>query len=93
MEIRDQLTLELISILQPAETILYLTGPLAYAPDGRSIACASDTAIIIWDIQTGGVAKEIKHSTKSISVACVCVCASIILPSARRPEESPINDY
>jgi len=24
---------------------------------------------------------------------CVCVCASIILPSAQRPEESPINNY
>jgi len=69
VEIRDQLTLELISILRPAETIPQLTGPLAYAPDGRSIACVSDTAIIIWDIQTGGVAKEIKRRTKSISLA------------------------
>jgi len=59
VEIRNQLTLELITILQPPETILDLTGPLAYSPDGRSIACASDIAIIIWDIQTGGVAKEI----------------------------------
>ena len=66
--IRDQLTLELIAILQPTKTIRYLTGPLAYSPDGRSIACGSDTAIIIWDIQTGGVAKEIKRSTRSISL-------------------------
>ena len=63
VEIRNQLTLELITILQPTETI-YLTGPLAYSPDGRSIACTSDTAIIIWDIQTGGVAEEIECSTK-----------------------------
>ena len=68
-EIRDQLTLELITILQPPETIPRLTGPLAYSPDGRSIACASDTAIIICDIQTGGVAKEVKCGTKSISLA------------------------
>ena len=67
-EIRDQLTLELITTLQPTETIPHLMGPLAYSPDGRSIACASDTAIIIWDIQTGGVAKEIKCSTKGISL-------------------------
>ena len=36
------------------------TGSLAYSPDGRSLACASSGAIVIWDIQTGGVAKVIK---------------------------------
>ena len=66
VEIRSQLTLELITILQPPKMIPDLTGPLAYSPDGRSIACASDTAIIIWDIQTGGVAKEIRCSAKNI---------------------------
>ena len=68
VEIRNQLTLELITILQPTDTIRRLTGPLAYSPDGRSIACASDTAIHIWDIQTGGVAKEIERSTNNISL-------------------------
>jgi len=68
VEIRNQLTLELITILQPTETTPRLTGPLAYSPDGRSIACASDTAILIWDIQTGGVAKEIECSPKNISL-------------------------
>jgi len=68
VEIRIQLTLELITILQPPEMIPDLTGPLAYSPDGRSIACASDTAIIIWDIQTGGVAKEIGCGTKNIAL-------------------------
>jgi len=68
VEIRNQLTLELITILQPPETIPDLTGPLVYSPDGRSIACASDIAIIIWDIQTGGVAKEIKCSAHNISL-------------------------
>ena len=61
VEIRNQLTLELITILQPPETIPDLKGSLAYSPDGRSIACTSNTAIIIWDIQTGGVATEIKR--------------------------------
>ena len=60
VEIRNQLTLELITILQCTETVPYLKGPLAYSPDGRSIACASYDDIIIWDIQTGGVAKEIR---------------------------------
>ena len=68
VEIRNQLTLELITTLQPTGTIPHLTGPLAYSPDGRSIACASDTAIIIWDIQTGGVAEEIKCSPNNISL-------------------------
>ena len=68
VEIRNQLTLELITTLQPAETIPHLAGPLAYSPDGRSIACASDTAIIIWDIQTGGVAKEVECGPGHISL-------------------------
>jgi hypothetical protein len=33
VEIRNQLTLELITTLQPAETIRHLVGPLAYSPD------------------------------------------------------------
>ena len=68
VEIRNQLTLELITILQPTKTIPRLMGPLAYSPDGRSIACASYPAITIWDIQTGGVAEEIECSAKSISL-------------------------
>ena len=68
VEIRNQLTLEPITILQRTETVPYLTGPLAYSPDGRSIACASDAAIIIWDIQTGGVAKEIKCNADNMSL-------------------------
>ena len=35
-------------------------GTHAYSPDGHSLACASNSAIIIWDIQTGGVAKQIQ---------------------------------
>lgn len=33
--------------------------------DERSIACASDSCIIIWDIQTGGVAKELSCGTSA----------------------------
>jgi len=61
VEIRNQLTLELITILRPTEAIPRLMDPLGYSPDGRFIACTSDTGVIIWDIQTGGVAKEIQH--------------------------------
>jgi WD40 repeat protein len=61
VEIRNQLTLELLTTLHPTEGSIFLTGPLAYSPDGRSLACSSSRAIIIWDIQTGGVLKEDKH--------------------------------
>ena len=60
LEIRDALTLELLPTIQPTKPTSQLTGTLAYSPDGRSLACASSTAIIIWDIQTGGIAKEIQ---------------------------------
>jgi len=68
VEIRNQLTLEPIAILWPTEAIPDLTGRLAYSPDGRFIACASKTGVIIWDIQTGGVAKEIQHRAEKISL-------------------------
>ena len=68
VEIRSQLTLELITTFHPTETIPHLKSPLAYSPDGRSIACASDTAIIIWDVQTGGAAKEIECSANNLSL-------------------------
>ena len=66
VEIRDPLTLELLSTLKPIEPTLQLTGPLAYSPDGHSLACLSKTAIIIWDIQTHEVAKEIKYNNSGL---------------------------
>jgi WD40 repeat protein len=68
IEIRNQLTLELLTTLRPTKDSISLPGPLAYSPgrslayshDGRSLACSSSSAITIWDIQTGGVLKEDK---------------------------------
>jgi len=60
VEVRDPLTSELLSTLQPSKSAPKLTGPLAYSPDGCSLCCVSNTAIIIWDTQTGGVAKQIE---------------------------------
>ena len=69
VEIRNHLTFELLTTLQSTETTPLLAGPLAYSPDGRSIACSSNTAIFIWDIQTGGVAGEIhRDGTEMISL-------------------------
>jgi len=62
VEIRDALSSELVSTL--AEPDVYPGQGLAYSPDGRSIACLSDTLIIL-DIQTGGAAKRIQHSPSS----------------------------
>jgi hypothetical protein len=69
VEIWDTLTLE-------RHSTLWSTGPsrklqdipacspdgITYSPDGRSLACysSSSTAIIIWDIQTGGVVDGIE---------------------------------
>ena len=68
VEIWDILTLEKCSTLKPANLSCKLQdisghfpNRIAYSPDGRSLACYSSfsTAIIIWEIQTGGVVKEI----------------------------------
>ena len=60
VKIRDSLTTERLSTLESSGHTPILMGAHAYSPDGRSLACASGTAILIWDIQTGGVAKEIQ---------------------------------
>jgi len=61
VEIWDPLTFESLSTLTNSGDHLF--GELAYSPDGRSLACLLDTALIIWDIQTGGVAKRTERST------------------------------
>jgi len=60
VEVRDPPSLELLSTLEPTASTFELTGQLAYSPDGRSIASPSRNGIIIWDIQTGGMTKEIE---------------------------------
>jgi WD40 repeat protein len=74
VEIWDILTLEKRSTLRhtnpshklqdtPGQgTFKYLPNGIAYSPDGRSLACysSSSTAIIIWDIKTGGIVNEIE---------------------------------
>ena len=60
VEIRDSLSFELLSTLMPTESSRALTGQSAYSMDGRSIASTFGTLLVIWDIQTGGVAKEIE---------------------------------
>jgi len=60
VEIRDALSAELVSTLTaPNAPPKY---GLAYSPDGQSLAGLSDT-LIIWDIQTGGVAKGTPWNT------------------------------
>ncbi|KAF9783107.1 hypothetical protein BJ322DRAFT_136413 [Thelephora terrestris] len=53
-EIWDALTLKPLSTLQLVKEISRYMPELAYSPDGYSLAGCSDSAIIIWDTQTGG---------------------------------------
>ncbi|KAF9645965.1 hypothetical protein BDM02DRAFT_382706 [Thelephora ganbajun] len=60
VEIRDSPSFELLSTLKLTKpTPDEVSSLLAYSTDGRSIASLSGPSIVIWDIQTGGVAKEI----------------------------------
>jgi hypothetical protein len=63
--IHDPLTFELLSTLLPTEPTSQLLGMLAYSPDGHSLASFSETSLIIWDIQTGGVVKEVLRNEPS----------------------------
>ena len=60
VEIRDALALNLLSTLELPEVTTKFRHGLAYSWDGYSLAGCSSTAIIIWDTQTGGVAKKIE---------------------------------
>ena len=59
MEILDALTLELVSALQSAKVTTRFRPGLAYSPDRRTLVGCSDTSIVIWDAQTGGVVNKI----------------------------------
>ena len=72
IEVRNQLTFELLSLLRfPEDTFPRSDSQLAYSPDGRSLACSAENTIVIWDIQTGGVAKEIVTPPHSRIVSLV----------------------
>ena len=49
---------------------VYLTGKPTYSPDGRSHTLLSNTSLIIWDIQTGGVPKNLKVATRTMFLQC-----------------------
>ena len=58
VEIRNHLTFELLTILQPPNDTPPLVGLPVYSPNERSLACAFSDGVVIWDIQTGGVVKS-----------------------------------
>ena len=60
VEIRNQHTFELFIKLRPTTFSPHFSGTPTYSPDGRSLACRFDDVIFIWDIQTGGVVREIR---------------------------------
>ena len=55
----DSLSLKPLSTLQSTKAATRFRCGLAFSPDGYSLAGCSDVGIIIWDIQTGGVIKEV----------------------------------
>ena len=69
VEIRNQHTFQLLVALKTPKEDSLLKGPLAYSPDGRSIACGFSDGIVIWDIQTGGVARSINSRSNIFSLA------------------------
>ena len=64
VEIRDALSTELVSTFAEPGDYSDRGRALAYSPDGRSLAYLSDV-LKIWDIQTGGEAKEIECNASS----------------------------
>ena len=60
VEIWDALTLKLLFTLKSAKAAARFKHGLSYSPDGHSLAGCSDTAIVIWDTQTGGEVKRIE---------------------------------
>jgi len=62
-EIRDPHTSELLSTLQPTKPVYHPICPLAYSQDGRSLAALSYTSLMVWDVQTGGMAREVECDT------------------------------
>lgn len=55
----DALSLKPLSTLQSNKVTAKFRHGLAFSPDGHFLAGCSDTGIVIWDTQTGGVVKEI----------------------------------
>ena len=62
VKIQDALALSTLSTLKLTTNVGNgCHRKLAYSPDGHSLACCFDTAIVIWDTQTGGEVRAIKH--------------------------------
>jgi hypothetical protein len=59
LEIRDASTLKLLSTNQLTKVATEFRPGLTYSPDGCSLASCSNIGIVIWDTQTGGMAKII----------------------------------
>jgi WD40 repeat protein len=70
VEIWDALTLKFISTPKLTKHTTKFKGKhgVAYSPDGYLLAGCSETAIIIWDTQTGGEVTKITHGITSSTV-------------------------
>ena len=103
VDIRDPLSSELLSTLTPPD--IDGTGQLSYSPDGHSLALRSRTSLTIWDIQTGGVTRQIECGTAysvsltwSLDGATICAIARAGMyycgsKSTLQPPDCNIRDY
>jgi hypothetical protein len=60
IEIQDALSLKPLSTFHSSKAGTKFRQGLAYSPDGHSLAGCSETAIVIWDTQTGGIVTKIE---------------------------------
>ena len=93
VEIRNQLTFELLTTLQSSKYTSPALSLLAFSPDGRSLAVGFPDTIIIWDIQTGGVAKEIKCDGNVRSLVWSLDGESIAVTLYRRLSTQGVETY
>ena len=103
VDIQDPLSSELLFTLTPPDT--HCTGQLSYSPDGHSLALRSRTSLTIWDIQTGGVTRQIECSATytyslawSLDGATICAIAQAGMDyygskSSFQPPDCNISDY
>jgi hypothetical protein len=60
IEVRDALALKPLFTLHSSKVGVKFRPGLAYSPEGHSLASCSETSIVIWDTQTGGIVTKIE---------------------------------
>ena len=93
VEIRNPLTFQLLAVLQSPTKNSLLKGPLAYSPDGRSLACGFAKSFVVWDIQTGGVVRSIYCISDVFQLVWSLDGKTIATAHYSTDYSSPVNTY